>query len=72
MCMNTGLAHTYGRTRATTRASRINSAARQAMSIASLRGEKPADLPVQMPTKYETMLDLSDKHAEALWSGYER
>jgi hypothetical protein len=42
------------------------------MSIAFLRGEKPADLPVEMPTKYETMLDLSDQHAETLWRGYER
>ena len=48
---------------ATAPTARINSAQRRPTSIV-LRGTKPADLPVQAPTKYQTVVNL--KTASAL------
>jgi hypothetical protein len=44
------------RTNATTRPTRYG--ALQATSTASSRAKKPADLPVQAPTKYELIINL--------------
>jgi hypothetical protein len=41
-------------------------ATQQAKSITSLRAKKPADLPLQQPTKYETILNLNAAKARGL------